>query len=155
MVIGIPVQIWLLLFVSAGATIPFVYVVRYLTQSPERHNPTEADDDYRWRTVPRLAGNLIALAALTAGAVSIATMFPPGTLGPSIPGLIFGLGSTCWFYWVASGLRSGEIEFRGSTGSRTDSPWSFRFLIGQHILMGVISFGLAALGMTIGLPSPS
>jgi hypothetical protein len=152
MVTGIPLHIWLLLFVSSGATLPFVYVVRYLTRSPDRHNPTESDDDYRWRTRPRLAANLIGLAALTAGAVVIARSFPSGTFGPSVPGLIFGLGSTCWFFWVASALRSGEIEFRGVTGSRRDSPWSFRFLIGHHILMGVISFGLAALGMTAGLP---
>jgi hypothetical protein len=155
MVIGIPVHIWLLLCMSACATIPFVYVVRYLTKSPERHNPTEADDDYGWRTLPRLAGNLIAFALLTAFAVSISTTFPPGTFGPSIPGLIFGLGSTCWFFWAADGLRSGEIEFRGATGNRTDNPWSFRFLIAHHILLGVMCFGMAALGMTVGLPSPS
>ena len=152
-------QIWLLLLIVLGSAIPLVYLMQHMTRSPARYNPPGFDDDYSWRTTRNLTLNIVTLVGLMSAAVIIASGFPPGTIGPSMPFLfIAGLLGAGPIYTCADGIKTGHIVPFGSAGmiletSRASNPKTFWFIVILNLLFGLAALFPSAIGIASNFPS--
>lgn len=143
-----PVQGWILIALAAAAYTPALYVYRYLSDSPARHDVTAPPKDFSWRTPQHFYRNVLIVIGLVALSGFIFTSTAENfARSPSFFPLLIAAGGL-WSLWtVYRGIVCGQIEplVRGFSRiyERTEQPKRFWVSVAWNGFLGCLFLWLA------------